>query len=187
MYCSNCGVLLKEDGSNFCSNCGKPISRVNSNMNQSQNAGMNQGMSYTYTQNYPYPMPTQVNNTMAIKIVAIVGCSLGILAIFFPFVNVSVFGIRIGRSFYQMAQVDFIFFLAAAIAGLVGSIKEKYSLPMLTGAIYGALLYIDTYDYFQKLEAEGSIVVKGIGFYCMVLAVVVMIVSGVIGKKMKGK
>ena len=190
MYCSNCGIVLK-DGVSFCPNCGKPVKEGNANIERNMNVdtsqNINSDINSSFMQNYPYT-PTQLtSNTKSIKIIAIVGCSLAILGIFLPFVNVSVFGVGIGRSFYQMASIDFLILLAIAIIGLVGSIREIYKIPAIAGAAYGTLLYIDTYGYFQKVNDVGSLANNGIGFYCMALGVVVMFVSGIIGTILKAK
>lgn len=177
MKCNKCGSYIDE-GLSFCPYCGNPLSE-NASSNNSVFTNNNQG---TFSNNS--------SNTLAIRILVIIGSIMCVVGVFLPFVKASAFGFVMEKSFNEMAPDDHIIFLAVAGIGLLGSIFEKYILPTLTGALYGVMLYIDTHDYFQRLNESGSysaVASKGFGYYCMLAGLVIMVVFGIVGFSMKIK
>ncbi|MCR5459243.1 MAG: hypothetical protein K6F51_05045 [Acetatifactor sp.] len=114
------------------------------------------------------------------RILEIIGGILCIVGIFLPFIRASFLGSVVERTFSDLAPNDYVIFLVVAIVGVAGAFFEKHKLAAFAGIAYAGLLYIDTESYFKDLNEKelGQFVTKGIGFYCMVAGIILLIVVG---------
>lgn len=155
-YCSNCGALNETDAK-FCSNCGKPLTQIAGNTEETANNNYQQ--IYNYTQEAPKSENT-VSEPAPVK-----GKVFGILSFVFGIVSTVLSFIAL---FPLVGQVFGFLYLAMAIVGLVFSGKSDYRLAkpgkilcivgivlsglfLILGFIIlcgGILEYLDYYYYF---------------------------------------
>ena len=171
MKCNKCGSYL-QDGISFCPFCGNSL-----------NADVNMVRNVVPANNTSVPTGEN-NNSLAIKILAVIGGIMCIVGIFLPYVKATAFGFAIERSFKELADEDAIIFMVVAGIGLLGSIFGTYIISVLTGVLYGIFFFIDSNSYFSRFADDrelSAIAGKGAGYYCMLAGFVIMVVFGFIG------
>lgn len=163
----------------FCPYCGMALSQVNETMGKQDNHN---------------PQDTQRSNVLsrifAFRIAIVIGSIMCVGGLFLPFIKVTVFGTVVEKSFTQLvASHNYMLFIGIAIIGFLGAAFEAFSVSAVSGLLYGILLYLSTHSYFQEMQGEqkGFFIVKGIGYYCVWIGLLVMLIFAILGAVVKYK
>ena|GEM_PF-112639 len=181
----------EEEYSEICQKCGNELRlwKINDNghiyvvdasMNINADSIRHEGISSTGNDNIQPKRETTDKEGKALKILELLGGILCFAGIFLPFVKASFLGMVIEKSFNNLAPTDHLFFVVISCVGIVGAALGQHLLTAIMGIIYGGLLFLETYDYFASFSDSefGSPISKGIGFYCMVIGLLLMVGAG---------
>lgn len=210
MYCQNCGKQIDENVS-FCKHCGSAVpgnqqggSAASWNQQDGSAASWNQqggsiqnaGMQYTDQmqrqnqmpyQNIPYQnVPYQNGAGMSypaqraaekINIFAIASSCLLAVAMFLPYVSIESF-ISVSKS---LIEGDGVFFMIIAALGIIGALVRKNKIVILAGILACVLSVVEIAIFMNNEYSE--FYTKGIGFYMMIIASVLLLISGFVKRK----
>lgn len=185
MYCKNCGGQI-DDNSTFCKHCGSALSKdtregmpyQNGNMPY-QTAGM-QGMTQNGYQQNPmgaaaYPNGQGMVNK--INIAAIISSALLAAAMFLPYISIESF-ITVSKS---LIEGDGVFFMIIAALGIIGALVKKNKIVIAAGILACVLCVAEIVILTQNEYSE--LYTKGAGYYMMIIASVLLLISGFIKRK----
>lgn len=104
------------------------------------------------------------------KIIGWVGCAIMFIAVFLPFATTNVFGLSVNVNFIEG---DGTFVLIASIITAILIFFNKAKLSLISTAV---ALFVTLYDGINVLSDGEGLVSLGIGFYLIIIGV---ILSGV--------
>ncbi|MCR5500787.1 MAG: hypothetical protein K6F31_10390 [Acetatifactor sp.] len=188
--CNKCGIIVQDDFYT-CPNC-KGVSFTQTDIEDASKKDdlsaikSFPGSSFQAGQG---EKAANYGNVTIFLVFEIIGSCLCLLGLFLPFIKVTVLGTVFQKAFNELDPNDVIIYVLISIAGLVFACLKWHRLVMAAGALYGILLYVNTYDYFENIRQSevGSAVAKGTGFYCIVIGIILMIAFGVVSDHMKRK
>ena len=188
--CNKCGIIVQDDFFT-CPNC-KGVSFTQTDIEDtSQKDDMSAIKSFTGSEfkGSSGAKSDHATELLILRVLQIVGSCLCLIGLFLPFIKVTFLGTVMQKPFNELATNDVYIFAVIAIVGLIFACLGKHLIPAIAGAIYGVVLYLDTYEYFENIRQSeyGSFASKGVGFYCMVGGIILMIVCGAVATYLKHK
>ncbi len=127
------------------------------------------------------------NQMVVFRVLEILGGVLSVFGLFLPFIQATILGTTFKKAFYELAPDDVFIFITIGGLGFICACIGIHIFTAILGGVYGVVLLVDTYDYFAQIRQSdvGSIATKGIGFYCMVVGLVLMAVFGAVSAYLK--
>ncbi len=164
MFCPKCGNELVE-GAAFCSNCGRPVDGVG-----------------TSAQSYVSDKPQ--NQSQLYKIFGVIEGIILLLSSFFPYISVTVFGVRVGKSMLEGGDGYIVigFAIAAIIFAIVGKNEGVISFGVLSlGLLIFEEIYMKKNIDPEWYELAAALLRRGAGYYFLLIGSMGLIFSGIYG------
>lgn len=174
MFCSHCGSQL-QDGAKFCTNCGAPTSPSND---------MNYDNYGQYYQNpYQYSGPEMVEKKVRRpNIIGIVAGICAILCTFLTYAKASLWGVESTQTLIKGG--DGVFFIILGVLVIIFALFDMEIGVLIVGILTSILTIFEVYDFSDKVNDNifGDVIERGIGFYLMIIAAIVMVLAGPLWK-----
>ena len=167
MICNRCGRTIDSDVPE-CPFCGEKYDYWFTKRETQSSDSDNSGSTTTYN---PFLMP--------LTVIAGILCVVGL---FLPFLGFEFLGASSSVSFKDLGSNDFSIFFIAGMVGLIAGIFKQYLFSAIAGGAYACFFFYDTKDINKLIGLlKGEFFVRGIGYYCMLVGCVALIVLGIWG------
>ena len=159
---------------------------------ENENQQANQQMSQQVSQQANQQGNQQNNQSLIIFMVLIlIGGIMCTVGVFLPYVKASSWMYNVEYSFQELAKNDYVLFIAVGALCIVFGLVRLNLLSMVGGIIYAIMFYVDSHNYWERIKSDSSSAMasKGIGYYCMLIGCIIVIVFGLSGflTKLKNK
>ncbi len=183
MFCVKCGKELQENTS-FCPFCGNKVNGITGDENRA--------VGYIdrddFQKNYRALSKPEPSHALTIcMFFALCGGIMCISAVFLPYISASTVGFHMEKTFNELAQNDYIIFVAIGVISVIFSMFKKFLGTIIFGTLYIVLYYVETHDYWENInrETHGAYITKGIGCYGMIIGSILLIILGIAGVVLK--
>ena len=120
---------------------------------------------------------------MPLTVIAGILCVVGL---FLPFIGIEFLGSTFSASFKDLSSNDFSIFFIAGMVGLIAGIFKQYLFSAIAGGVYAGFFFYDTKDINKLIGLlKGEYFIRGIGYYCMLVGCVALLVLGIWGFMVK--
>lgn len=171
MICKKCGEKIGSDLAE-CPFCGEKYDYWFTKRDTQSSDSDNSGSTTTYN---PFLMP--------LTVIAGILCVVGL---FLPFLGFEFLGSSSSVSFRDIGSKDFSIFFIAGVVGLIAGVFKQFLFSAIAGGVYAGFFFYDTKDINELIGLlKGEFFNRGIGYYCMLVGCVALLVLGIWGFMVK--
>jgi len=174
-FCSYCGAQINQPGTPNPIFTGQPVQPGANVVQPSPSV-----MANTQVPSATNSMQNSGNSSKSINVFAVVSALVFIIAIFLPYVSVSLLGARAEKSLLDGG--DGIFFLAVGVVMLLFSLIKREIPSLIFGIIATGLVFFESYYTFHLSDYKyKNLLSKEMGYYLLLFSALAFVVACLYG------